>query len=104
MELPQQEVRTCDVCGNTLVLNLFPLNSSTCRYCLAGSEVPRRLKNSGQSSSDHLVVEKQANDSKENNELKDENILEDSIQEDETASKESKLNSIQDYDAWGGYQ
>ncbi len=59
MDIPEQEGRTCEVCGNTFVLNLFRLNSTKCRYCEDGIEVPRRLKNSyfGSSNPDKSITE-----------------------------------------------
>ena len=43
MEMSQPENRMCDGCQNTMTLNLFPKNSTKCRYCVNGIEVPRRL-------------------------------------------------------------
>ena len=43
MKVPLPEKRRCEECSNTMTLNLFRLNSSTCRYCQEGITVPSRL-------------------------------------------------------------
>ena len=43
MQIPAADRRNCEQCQNDLVLNLFRLNSSICRYCQDGIELPKRL-------------------------------------------------------------
>ena len=43
MQVPPPEIRQCVACQNALPLNLFSLNSSNCRFCENGLEVPKRL-------------------------------------------------------------
>ena len=43
MNLPPPQNRKCEICLNTMTLNLFRLNSLKCRYCQDGLSVPQRL-------------------------------------------------------------
>ncbi len=45
MKIPAPEDRNCESCSNRLPLNLFQLNSYTCRYCQNGIKIPSRLIN-----------------------------------------------------------
>lgn len=44
MDIPAPETRNCEECGKSLSLNLFRVNSQTCRYCESGSNPPRFLE------------------------------------------------------------
>ena len=41
MNIPPPEKRVCQKCFNSMALNLFKLNSSECRYCQDGLEIPK---------------------------------------------------------------
>ncbi|WP_320667761.1 hypothetical protein [Prochlorococcus sp. MIT 1307] len=46
MKVPLPEKRRCEECQNLMSLNLYRLNSSTCRYCQDGISIPKRLLDS----------------------------------------------------------
>ncbi len=43
MNIPPPQSRKCEKCLNTMTLNLFRLNSSECRYCQDGLNIPKRI-------------------------------------------------------------
>ena len=63
MKTPPPEKRKCEICSNTMTLNLFRLNSSQCRYCQDGLSIPNRLID------DPLITDQQEQDSTDKNKL-----------------------------------
>ena len=55
MKVPAPEGRKCEECLNTMTLNLFRLNSSTCRYCQDGLSIPSRLIDQSTKRNDDLA-------------------------------------------------
>ena len=66
MKVPPPEKRKCEECLNTITLNLFRLNSSTCRYCQEGITIPSRLIEEQRQNEINIPIET-TNSSKETN-------------------------------------
>jgi len=94
MQMPPQSKRKCEECLNSIPLNHFRLNSSTCRYCQDGLIVPSMLKETT-TDIESIVKVKPITNTMQEEDINDGNSTLDEIDADNHQSRSSDESNLQ---------